>query len=169
MPKMMLGPMPIDRSFESEQLTRRLGIEIITCEKGLVVGTMPVSGNRQPVGILHGGANAVLAETLGSVAAFLHAGPGGNAVGIDLSCTHHRWVSSGTLTGACRPLDERQSVASYEIVVTDGSGNRTCTARLTCAIRRTGGRRPGPRTAAGQPTGPGRRTEPDHIRRTEHR
>ncbi|GAA1890231.1 hotdog fold thioesterase [Streptantibioticus ferralitis] len=163
MPKMMLGPMQVDRSFESEQLTRRLGIEIITCEKGLVVGTMPISGNRQPVGILHGGANAVLAETLGSVAAFLYASPGGNAVGIDLSCTHHRWVSSGTVTGVCRPLDERQSVASYEIVVTDDSGNRTCTARLTCAIRRGGGRRRGLRNA------PGQRTEPDDIRRTEHR
>ncbi|MFF1492896.1 hotdog fold thioesterase [Streptomyces sp. NPDC058304] len=140
-----------------------MGIEIITCKPGLVVGTMPVMGNRQPVGILHGGANAVFAETLGSVAAFLYAGPGGNAVGVDLSCTHHRWVSSGTVTGVCRPLDERQSMASYEIVVRDGSGHRTCTARLTCAIRRGGGRRPGLHTASA------RGTAPEHPRRTENR
>lgn len=164
MPNMMLGPMQVDGSFEKEQLTRCMGIEIVTCEPGLVVGTMPVSGNRQPVGILHGGANAVLAETLGSVAAFLYAGPGGNAVGVDLSCTHHRWVSSGIVTGVCRPLNERLSVASYEIVVTDDSGHRTCTARLTCAIRRGGGRgRPGTRTASA------RQTSPADTRRSEHR
>ncbi|MEW2421478.1 hotdog fold thioesterase [Streptomyces nigra] len=160
---MMLGPMRVDGAYEGEQLTRRMGIEIVTCEPGLVVGTMPVSGNRQPVGILHGGANAVLAETLGSLAAFLYAGPGGNAVGVDLSCTHHRWVSSGTVTGVCRPLGERQSVASYEIVITDDSGNRTCTARLTCAIRRGGGPRPGARTASARPS------PQDAPIRTEHR
>lgn len=66
MPNIMLGPMRVDGAYEGEQLTRRMGIEIVTCEPGLVVGTMPISGNRQPVGILHGGANAVLAETLGS-------------------------------------------------------------------------------------------------------
>ncbi|GLV86396.1 hypothetical protein Slala03_60850 [Streptomyces lavendulae subsp. lavendulae] len=163
MPNMSLGPMKVDGTYVNEQLTRRMGIEIITCEPGLVVGTMPVIGNRQPLGILHGGANAAFAETLGSIAAFLHAGPGGNAVGVDLSCTHHRWVSSGTVTGVCRPLDERQSVASYEIVVSDGSGHRTCTARLTCAIRRGGGHRTGLRTA------PGRRTAPEQPRRTENR
>lgn len=160
---MTLGPMDIDGAYEDEQLTRRMGIEIITCERGLVVGTMPVSGNRQPVGILHGGANAAFAETLGSVAAFLHAGPGGNAVGVDLSCTHHRWVSSGTLTGVCRPLDERAAMASYEIVVTDGSGNRVCTARLTCAVRRGGRRAPGP------PVTPAPRTATERSIRTEHR
>ncbi|MEW2296411.1 hotdog fold thioesterase [Streptomyces sp. NPDC006743] len=160
---MMLGPIRVDGSYAGEQLTRQMGIEIIRCEPGLVVGTMPVSGNRQPLGILHGGANAVFAETLGSVAAFLHAGPGGNAVGVDLSCTHHRWVSSGTVTGVCRPLDERQTTASYEIVLTDDLGHRTCTARLTCAVRRGGARRPGFRPA----TAPPPRLAPS--RRTEHR
>ncbi|MFD9295927.1 hotdog fold thioesterase [Streptomyces goshikiensis] len=155
--------MNVNGAHVDEQLTRRMGIRITTCEPGLVVGLMPVIGNRQPLGILHGGANAVFAETLGSVAAFLHAGPSGNAVGVDLSCTHHRWVSSGTVTGTCRPLDERQSMASYEIVITDGSGQRTCTARLTCAIRRDGGNRPRLRPA------PARRTAPEQPRRTENR
>lgn len=139
MPNFTLGPVPITDEYVNEQLVSRLGIEIVTCEPGLVQGTMPVSGNRQPVGILHGGANAVFAETLGSLAAFLYAGPGGQAVGVDLSCTHHRWVSSGTVTGVCRPLNERRTVASYEIVIADDSGTRTCTARLTCAIRRARG------------------------------
>ncbi|WP_272923166.1 hotdog fold thioesterase [Streptomyces sp. SID6139] len=73
---------------------------------------------------------------MGSVAAFLYAGPGGNAVGIDLSCVHHRWVSSGTLHGTATPLAERRSMATYEISIRDGLGQRVCTARLTCAIRR---------------------------------
>jgi uncharacterized protein (TIGR00369 family) len=136
-PPISLGPLHIEPDLRTEQLVARLGIEILRCEPGLVIATMPVAGNRQPLGILHGGANAVLAETLGSVAAFLHAGPGGNAVGLDLSCTHHRWVSSGTVTGVCRPLHERRSVAAYEIVITDAAGQRTCTARLTCVVSPT--------------------------------
>ncbi|WP_028648461.1 hotdog fold thioesterase [Nocardiopsis sp. CNT312] len=120
---------------EPEQLVHRMGIDIAVCRPGRVVGSMPIRGNHQPLGILHGGANAVLAETLGSLAAFLHAGEGGNAVGTELSCTHHRWASSGTVTGICTPLHESGSTASYEIVITDHTGRRTCTARLTCAIR----------------------------------
>jgi uncharacterized protein (TIGR00369 family) len=113
-----------------------MGIEIVRCEPGLVIGSMPVQGNRQPVGIMHGGANAVLAETLGSLAAWLHAGKNGQAVGLDLSCTHHRWVAGGTVIGVCRPLHEGQTSATYEIVIDDETGQRTCTARLTCAISR---------------------------------
>ncbi|WP_328718777.1 hotdog fold thioesterase [Streptomyces sp. NBC_00247] len=128
--------MPVNGDYVHEQLTQRLGIDIVTCVPGLVMGTMPVAGNRQPIGILHGGANAAFAETLGSVAAFLYAGPGGNAVGIDLSCVHHRWVSSGTLRGTATPLAERRSMATYDISIRDELDQRVCTARLTCAIRR---------------------------------
>jgi uncharacterized protein (TIGR00369 family) len=122
--------------YETEQLIAKLGITIVTCRPGLVVGTMPVRGNRQPVGIMHGGANAAFAETLGSFAAWLHAGEGGRAVGVDLSCTHHRWVASGLVTGAATPVHEGRSSATYEIVITDARARRTCTARLTCAISR---------------------------------
>jgi 1,4-dihydroxy-2-naphthoyl-CoA hydrolase len=130
-----IGPMPVEPAYGYEQLVTRMGIHIDRWEPGLVIGTMPVHGNRQPVGILHGGANAVLGETLGSLAALVHAGPGGSAVGLDLSCTHHRWVSSGTVTGVCRPLHEGRTSASYEIVISDQGGRRTCTARLTCSVR----------------------------------
>jgi 1,4-dihydroxy-2-naphthoyl-CoA hydrolase len=122
--------------YRHEQLIDKLGIEILECRPGYVRGTMPVAGNRQPMGIMHGGANAAFAETLGSVAAFLHGGPNGQAVGLDLSCTHHRWVGSGLVTGVATALYEGRSSASYEIVITDDRGLRTCTARLTCAISR---------------------------------
>lgn len=131
---------PVHTRYENEQLIVKLGIELVTCEPGLVVGKMPVAGNRQPLGILHGGANAAFAETLGSFAAWQYAGDGGRAVGTDLSCTHHRWVASGEITGVARPLHEGRANATYEIVVTGDDGHRTCTARLTCAISRRGNR-----------------------------
>lgn len=123
---------------DTELLTEKLGIRVSTREPGLVVGSMPVAGNRQPVGIMHGGASAALAETLGSLAAIDHAGSGGQAVGLDLSCTHHRWVATGVVTGVCRPLHEGHGTATYEIVISDESGRRVCTARLTCATTRRG-------------------------------
>ncbi|MGH3433702.1 MAG: PaaI family thioesterase [Thermocrispum sp.] len=132
----MLGPYEILPEYEADQLVLRMGIELRECTPERVVGTMPVGPNRQPMGLLHGGANAVLAETLGSVAARLHAGPAGTAVGLDLSCSHHRAVRSGSVTGVCTPLHPGSTTATYEIAVFDEHGNRTCTARLTCAIKR---------------------------------
>ncbi|MEU6938885.1 hotdog fold thioesterase [Streptomyces rubiginosohelvolus] len=129
-----LGPVPVLPNYLDEQLVTRMGIEILRCEPDLVVGTMPVRGNRQPIGIMHGGANAVLAETLGSLAAWVHAGPDRIIVGQELSCTHHHAVRSGLVTGVCRPLHVGRGVATYEIVISDERERRVCTARLTCAL-----------------------------------
>jgi 1,4-dihydroxy-2-naphthoyl-CoA hydrolase len=118
-----------------QELANKLGIEITDWNPDRLVGTMPVAGNRQPYGLLHGGANAVLAETLGSWAAGLHAGPGQAVVGLELSCTHHRAALDGLVTGVCTPLHRGRSTASFDIVITDESGRRTCTARLTCLVR----------------------------------
>lgn len=133
-PTAALGPVPVLPTYVDEQLVTRMGIEITTCRPDLVVGTMPVKGNRQPIGIMHGGANAVLAETLGSLAAWVHAGPDRIIVGQELSCTHHRAVRSGLVTGVCRPLHVGRGTATYEIVISDEQERRTCTARLTCAL-----------------------------------
>lgn len=121
--------------FGPEQLTTRMGIEITDYTPDRVAGTMPVTGNRQPYGILHGGASAVLAETLGSLASALHAGAERASVGIELSCTHHRAATEGLVSGVATPLHRGRSTATYEIVLTDEQGKRTCTARLTCLIR----------------------------------
>lgn len=118
-----------------EQLATRMGIEVTECTPDRVVGTMPVAGNRQPYGLLHGGANAVLAEALGSVAAALHAGSDRIAVGLELSCTHHRAASEGVVTGVATPLHRGNTTATHEIVITDSRGKRTCSARLTCVLR----------------------------------
>ena len=69
-----------------------------------VVATMPVEGNTQPYGLLHGGASVVLAETLGSIGSALHAGPDRVAVGIDINATHHRAARPGSVTGVATPL-----------------------------------------------------------------
>jgi uncharacterized protein (TIGR00369 family) len=122
--------------FSAGHLGDRMGIQITEAAADKVVGTMPVEGNTQPYGLLHGGASAVLAETLGSVGAMLHGGPNKIAVGVDLNATHHRSVRSGTVTGTATPVHRGRSSASYEVVITDdATGKRVCTARLTCMLR----------------------------------
>jgi 1,4-dihydroxy-2-naphthoyl-CoA hydrolase len=119
-------------------LAARMGIALTEATPDRVVGTMPVEGNLQPYGLLHGGASCVLAETLGSIGAALHAAQthGGFAVGVDINATHHKSARSGVVTGVATPLHLGRSIASYEIVITDADGDRICTARLTCAVRR---------------------------------
>jgi 1,4-dihydroxy-2-naphthoyl-CoA hydrolase len=121
--------------FSAGKLGERMGLRIIEAAPERVTGTLPVEGNTQPYGILHGGASAVLAETLGSVGAMLHCGPSKLAVGVDLNCTHHRSLRSGTVTGTATPVHRGRSVATYETVITDEDGKRVCTARLTCLLR----------------------------------
>jgi 1,4-dihydroxy-2-naphthoyl-CoA hydrolase len=116
-------------------LGKRLGIVFTEAAAGRVVGTMPVSGNTQPYGLLHGGASVALAETLGSIGAMLAAGPGRAAVGIDINATHHRAVRSGLVTGVATQLQAGRTTACYEVVVTDESGRRVCTSRITCQLR----------------------------------
>jgi len=118
-----------------ELLADRMGVCYVEVDPNRIVATMPVAGNRQPYGLLHGGASAALAETVGSVAAALHAGPDYVAMGIELNCTHHRAATQGLVTAVCTPLHVGRTVSSFEIVVSDESRRRICTARLTCAIR----------------------------------
>ena len=131
-------PPPFTGTAEADflgQYNAKIGIRFLEISPERVVGTVPVEGNRQPYGLLHGGVNASLAETLGSVAAVLNAPEGHAAVGLELNCTHHRAATSGVVTGVCTPLQTGRSVSSFEIVLTDEGGRRTCTARLTCVIR----------------------------------
>jgi len=118
-----------------EQLADRMGIELTTLGLDGVVGRMPVAGNRQPFGLLHGGASAVLAETLGSTLSALHALPDRFPVGLELACTHHRSATGGWVTGTARPVHVGRSTSTSEIVIVDEQGRRTCTAKLTCLHR----------------------------------
>jgi len=115
-------------------LDQKMGIEIIEASPQRMVGTMPVDGNTQPFGLLHGGANVVLAESLGSIGSHLHAGLDRRIVGIEVSATHHRAAKKGIVTGVATAISLGRTLASYEVVITDEEGIRTCTARITCLI-----------------------------------
>jgi 1,4-dihydroxy-2-naphthoyl-CoA hydrolase len=132
-----IDPADLPVTDRPEQLAERMGIELVTLTLDEVVGTLPVTGNRQPFGLLHGGANAVLAETLGSTLSALHALPERFPVGLELTCTHHRAATEGVVTGVARPVHVGRSTSTTEIVITDADGRRTCTARLTCLHRDT--------------------------------
>jgi uncharacterized protein (TIGR00369 family) len=95
---------------------------------------MPVEGNTQPFGLLHGGANVVLAESLGSVGTHLHAGPSRRIVGVDINATHHKAATSGFVTGVATAVSLGKTLCVYEIVITNEAGQRTCSARITCMI-----------------------------------
>jgi uncharacterized protein (TIGR00369 family) len=116
-------------------LTDRMGIQITSVTRERVVGTMPVDGNKQPYGLLHGGASCVLAETLASVGSALHAWPKRIAVGIDINATHHRSATEGEVTGVATPLHLGRTIATWDVVITDAEGRRTCTSRVTCLLR----------------------------------
>ncbi len=122
-------------AFGLGELAETMGIEVLEASAEHFVARMPVHGNRQPFGLLHGGANVVLAESVGSIAAALHAGPERVPVGIEVSASHHRSATSGHVTATASAISLGRTVASYEIVITDDEGNRTCTARLTCLLR----------------------------------
>src|SRR5699024_5614712 len=108
-------------------LIERMGIEITEVSQGATAGRMPVAGNTQRAGLLHGGASAVLAAPLASVAATAHAGPGRIAVGMDLNATHHRSMRTGWVTGTATALHLGARTAAYEIVLEDESARRVCT------------------------------------------
>ncbi|MDO5501537.1 MAG: hotdog fold thioesterase [Actinomycetia bacterium] len=116
-------------------LGERMEIEWLEASVERVVARMPVQGNTQPYGLLHGGASVVLAESLGSVGAALHAGEGRIAVGVDINATHHKAVRDGYVIGVATPLSLGRSAATYEIVISTEDGQRVCTSRLTCMLR----------------------------------
>jgi 1,4-dihydroxy-2-naphthoyl-CoA hydrolase len=116
-------------------LVERMGIVFTEAGTERVVATMPVKGNTQPYGLLHGGASVVLAETLGSIGSALHAGADRVAVGIEINATHHRAARSGTVTGTATPLHLGSTMASWQVEITDESGRAVCTSRITCLLR----------------------------------
>jgi len=116
-------------------LADKMGIELVEASPERVVATMPVVGNTQPYGLLHGGASAVLAESLGSVHAAMNAGPENVVVGLDLNCTHHRGLREGIVTGEATTLAAGRTIVSTRIAITDEEGRLVCSARLTCLVR----------------------------------
>ena len=122
--RMSLGP-----------LAEKMGIELVELSAQRSVATMPVAGNTQPIGLVHGGAYVVLGESLGSTSANVHAHPNGYAVGIEINATHHKSATSGIVTGTCTAIKLGKTLTSHEIKVTDESGELLSTIRITNLIR----------------------------------
>jgi uncharacterized protein (TIGR00369 family) len=122
-------------SVELGDLDRKMGIEILEESVERLVGTMPVAGNTQVYGRLHGGASMVLGEFLGSWAAALHAAAlGKTAVGVDISGTHHRGVRGGIVTGVATPLHLGRRMATHHVAISDDQGRAVATVRITNAL-----------------------------------
>ncbi|EJE3288114.1 TPA: hotdog fold thioesterase [Vibrio alginolyticus] len=98
--------------------------------------TMPVcSFTHQPLGMLHGGASVVLAETLGSLAANFSVDEGSYCVGLDINANHVRAMRSGHVIGTAKPLHLGISTQVWQIDITDERGRLVCTSRLTIAVK----------------------------------
>jgi uncharacterized protein (TIGR00369 family) len=117
------------------ELPRRMGIEFLELSAAYSVARMPVEGNRQVVGLLHGGAHVVLGESLGSISSAIHAGPGRIAMGIEINASHSRSITEGWVTGTCTALVLGRTLATHEIVITDEQGNRLSTVRMTNILK----------------------------------
>ena len=117
-------------------LNEALGIRFTELGDDYVRATMPVDGHtRQPFGLLHGGASVALAETLGSVGAWLVLPQGGGrTVGLEINANHVRAVREGTVTGTARPLHLGRTTQVWEIRVEDAGGKLCCVSRITLAV-----------------------------------
>jgi 1,4-dihydroxy-2-naphthoyl-CoA hydrolase len=112
-------------------LAKKMNIDFLELSAEYSVATMPVEGNTQVIGLLHGGAHVVLGESLGSISSAIHAGPGRYAVGIEINATHSKSVTSGFVTGTCTALVLGRTLATHEIVIRDEGGRRLSTVRMT--------------------------------------
>ncbi len=116
-------------------LSQKMGIEYLELGAARSVARMPVAGNTQVIGLLHGGAHVVLGESLGSISSAIHAGPGRYAVGIELNASHSRSITEGWVTGTCTALVLGRTLCTHEIVMTDDAGRRLSTMRITNMLR----------------------------------
>jgi 1,4-dihydroxy-2-naphthoyl-CoA hydrolase len=116
-------------------LIERLGIEWVEVGAHRIVARMPVEGNTQVYGVLHGGATAALVETVGSIGTAVVAGLDKRVVGIHLSVDHLRAVEVGHVTATGTPLRVGRSVAVWDVRVEDHEDRLAAVGRLTVSIR----------------------------------
>lgn len=116
-------------------LMDRLGLEWVDIRADRVVARLPVAGNTQPYGLLHGGATAALCETVGSVGAAVAAGLERRPVGVQLSINHLRAVRDGFVTATGVPVHVGRTLAVWDVRVDDDGGRQVATGRLTVSFR----------------------------------
>ena len=116
-------------------LAEKMGIEFVALGHDHLVGTVPVAGNTQPMGLFHGGGHVVLAESLASMHSYLLAG-GKSVVGVDLNATHLRAAREGVVTGRAEVLHQGRTIVSHEVKMTDATGRLLSIVRITNMILR---------------------------------
>lgn len=122
------------------ELLARLGGRVVNANADAVHVTIPVAGNTQPFGLLHGGANAFLVEDAGSRLALLNAPAGMAPAGSELNVSHIRANITESATGIARVIGRTRSSIIVGVDITDSAGKLTATGRLTCVyVRRSGG------------------------------
>jgi 1,4-dihydroxy-2-naphthoyl-CoA hydrolase len=116
-------------------LMERIGVEWLEIDPERIVARIPVEGNTQVYGFLHGGATATLIESVGSFGTAVAVGLDKQVVGVQLSVNHLRAVRDGHVTATGVPHRVGQSVAVWDVRVTDDHGNLVAAGTLTVAIR----------------------------------
>ena len=124
------------RAFIEINMLKHLDIEITAMEDDAFIATMPVDHRtKQPMGLLHGGASCVLAESLGSIASYLCVDPDkNNVVGLEINANHIRSVTGGHVKGVCKPLNLGKSIHLWEIKIYDEDDKLVCVSRMTNAV-----------------------------------
>mmetsp|Transcript_106934 Transcript_106934/g.209602 ORF Transcript_106934/g.209602 Transcript_106934/m.209602 type:complete len:165 (+) Transcript_106934:57-551(+) len=116
-----------------------LGIKLSHIGSNTLEATMPVDNRtQQPVGLLHGGASAALAETVGSLASYLVAGEGSVIVGVDISANHLKGIKSGSVTGRAIPIRLGGTLHVWEIKIFETGneeGGLICHSKHTVMVR----------------------------------
>lgn len=121
--------------FSKGTMVEYLGINIIEIGDDYLKASMPVCAKtHQPMGMLHGGASVALAETVGSIAAFMAAPPGRRCVGLEVNANHLSMVKSGLVFATGKPLHIGRSTQVWDIRITDESGNSVSVSRITMAV-----------------------------------
>jgi 1,4-dihydroxy-2-naphthoyl-CoA hydrolase len=129
-------PLAFARDLSAGTLLEKLGLEFLEVGPDRMVARIPVSGNTQPYGMLHGGATAALCETVASIGTAIAAGPDRIVVGIELNVNHIRSVREGGVTATGVPLHIGRSTAVWSMEVHDDDGRLIAVSRLTLAVRR---------------------------------
>lgn len=122
---------------DANTLSAFIGIEFRELGEDYLVATMPVDNRtRQPYGILHGGASAVLAETVGSVASSLVINTEEyRCVGLEINANHIRSVKDGGVKATCKPIHLGRQTHVWDIQITDTTtGKLACISRLTVMV-----------------------------------
>lgn len=119
------------------ELDEKMGVQVLEESAEKVVATMPVEGNRQSLGLLHGGAMLALGEAVGSWGAVIHASSMGKvAVGVDVNATHHKSSREGMVRATSSAIHLGRSLTTHEVIIThEDTGDRLCTLRITNFIK----------------------------------